>query len=217
MKSYVITIFDNPRSVQVADRCISSGKALGIDIEKFVAITPKQEIMAMANHEGIPTSGFKEIYSRFDNCLSAFLSHYSLWKMCVQDNEEYQIFEHDAVIVNQLPPETLSYKGLVNLGKPSYGKYNDPQMIGVNPLTSKNYLPGAHAYRIKPWAAQELIDKAKSSAMPTDVFIHIQNFPWLEEYYPWPVEVRDNFTTIQNQRGCLAKHNYKNGLAYDII
>jgi len=48
----------------------------------------------------------------------------------------------------------------------------------------------------------------------TDIFLNLDWFPWLQEYYPWPVEARDNFTTIQNQTGCLAKHNYGEG--YDI-
>jgi hypothetical protein len=30
----------------------------------------------------------------------------------------------------------------------------------------------------------------------------------LEEYYPWPVEVRESFSTIQKTQGCLAKHMY---------
>jgi len=30
----------------------------------------------------------------------------------------------------------------------------------------------------------------------------------LQEYWPWPVEAHDSFTTIQNENGCLAKHNY---------
>ena len=43
---------------------------------------------------------------------------------------------------------------------------------------------------------------------PTDVFLNIETFPFLEEYYPWPVEVRETFTTIQRKEGCLAKHMY---------
>ena len=45
-------------------------------------------------------------------------------------------------------------------------------------------------------------------ARPTDVFLNIESFPWLEEYYPWPVKADDSFTTIQNEFGCYAKHNY---------
>ena len=37
------------------------------------------------------------------------------------------------------------------------------------------------------------------------------NFPWLKEFYPWPISVKENFTTIQKTEGCLAKHGYGEG------
>ena len=43
----------------------------------------------------------------------------------------------------------------------------------------------------------------------------MNTFRWLEEFYPWPVESKDSFTTIQKTEGCLAKHGY--GEAYEII
>lgn len=65
---------------------------------------------------------------------------------------------------------------------------------------------------------QEIIghnEKENIHAASTDVFLSINNFPTLQEYYPWPVEAKDSFTTIQRQAGCLAKHSY--GETYDII
>lgn len=214
MKSYVITIYGHKNSEASAEKCIASGKKFGVEIEKFMAITPKSRPEAIAISQGIPIEAFKEKYSRFENCLSAFLSHYCLWKTCEELNEDIQIFEHDAVIVNNLPGE-IFYKGCMSLGAPSYGKFNVPKGFGVNPLTSKMYFPGAHAYRLTPVRAKELIETAKHCAMPTDIFLDIRRFPWLEEYYPWPVEARDNFTTIQNETGCLAKHRW--GPGYQIL
>ena len=86
-----------------------------------------------------------------------------------------------------------------------------PRIMGWNGLVSKRYFPGAHAYMITPEGAKKLIEQAQKEALPTDVFLHIETFPWLQEYYPWPAEARDTFTTIQNKRGCTAKHNYKDG------
>ena len=58
----------------------------------------------------------------------------------------------------------------------------------------------------------ELVETAKSGkAIPTDVYLNLDLFPFLEEYYPWPVEAQDSFSTIQNTNGCLAKHNYGEG------
>lgn len=212
MKSYVITIMDLPKSVQYAQRCIDSMPEF--NIEMFPAVTPKNNPIAMLRTKGIDARSFNEKYSNLENCAAAFLSHHTLWEMCANDNEEYQIFEHDAVCVGNLP-KFISYNGCISLGAPSYGKYNTPTTLGVNPLVSKRYLPGAHAYRLKPKAARQFVEIAKEHAKPTDVFLNKDLFPWLQEYYPWPVVAKDSFTTIQNVSGCTAKHNY--GDTYEIL
>jgi GR25 family glycosyltransferase involved in LPS biosynthesis len=207
MKHYVITIMDNPRSVNVAERCIKSGAKNGIEIEHFPAITPHNtDIHKILKDEGISIDGFKELYSRLDNCIAAFLSHYSLWKLAAETNDTVTIFEHDAVVVDKIPD--IPFTQCISFGKPSYGKFRMPAKLGVGPLNSKPYFPGAHAYRVNYKGAEQLIYQAKRHAKPTDVFLNIHTFPSLQEYYPWPVEAHDNFTTIQNERGCLAKHNY---------
>ena len=213
MKASVITIIDNERSRQVADRCLQSASRNGLKVAYFRAITPKESPMKIASQENIPIDGFDEMYSRFSNCLSAFLSHYFLWKSTAAGTEPHVIFEHDAVMVSPMPPHIDG--DIVNLGKPSYGKFNTPSFLGVGPLTSKPYFPGAHAYYITPKGAAELIDKAKAVAGPTDVFINRDHFPNVKEYYPWLAEARDSFTTIQNKTGCAAKHNY--GETYEIL
>lgn len=213
MKSYVITIMDNEKSVSAATRCIQSAKRFGVTVEKHKAYTPLDSPIAIASKKEIPIERFEEKYSRFENCLAAFLSHYSLWEKCLEDREPFLILEHDAVFVNQLP--AIFKNPIVNVGKPSYGRYNIPQTLGEGPLISKRYFPGAHAYYIEPAGALALIDRAKTDAGPTDIFINLDHFPYLQEYYPWPVEARDNFTTIQNEAGCQAKHNYGNN--YEIL
>ena len=207
MKHHVITVRSIAQSVGAAGRCINSGQKFGLDIKMFDAITPSDNPVDMAIDLGINVQGFREIYSRYDNCVAAFMSHFTLWSMCLEQKEEFTIFEHDAIVVNDIP-EYLPYKEVCSHGKPSYGKWNDPKTFGVNPLTSKRYFPGAHAYRLRPTGAEKLIEQAKIYAKPTDVYLHLDTFPLLQEYYPWPVEARDTFTTIQKTEGCLAKHNY---------
>ena len=213
MKNYVITMSQTPKSVEAAERCITSGKRYGLEIQNWEATTPNELLSALLFDAGIEPEGFKEKYSRLDNCMAAFHSHWSLWKHCTEIKEDVTIFEHDAVLVDYIP--SMPFNGCISLGKPSYGKFNVPPILGKNKLVSKRYFPGAHAYRVSPWGAQRLIDESRRKARPTDVFLHLDVFPWLEEYYPWPAEARDTFTTIQKTEGCLAKHNY-NG-SYKII
>ena len=214
MKNLIITITDIERSVQTARRCIKSGAKHGIKIDMYDAVTPRNtNVYRMMEAEELDTAGFIEQYSRLENCIAAFLSHYSLWKKCIQDKVTYTIFEHDAFIIQPID-NTLLFDKVISLGKPSYGSYHTPA-LGVGLLTSKRYFPGAHAYRLTPAGARALVKQAKLHAQPTDVFLNKESFPFLQEYYPWPVEARDSFSTIQNPIGCYAKHSL--GEHYEII
>ena len=215
MKYYVITIMDNNKSFKAAQRCIKSGYSTGgLEIAHWEATTPADNLDEFIKSEKINISAMNEVYSRTSNCIAAFISHYKLWKLCAESKEEITIFEHDAVCVNNIPSHII-YNGVISLGKPSYGKYKTPSVFGINPLTSKPYFPGAHAYRIKPNAAKMLVQQAKFEARPTDVFLNLNSFAFLQEFYPWPVEARDSFTTIQSEAGCRAKHNFNQN--YEII
>lgn len=213
MKAKVITIMNNDRSVQAADRCIESGKKYGLDIEIHKAITPEDDPVKIAEDLGIKTSKFKNQFSKFERCLSAFLSHRSVWQEAYETRTPTLIFEHDAIINNNIPS---SFRGLVvNIGKPSYGKWTSPQFLGEGVLTSKQYFPGAHAYYVSAAGAFSLIEKSFTEAEPTDIYLNLDRFPFLTECYPFSAEAKDSFSTIQMELGCLAKHNYSKD--YDII
>ena len=219
MRAYVITIQDNAKSVEAAEKCIMSGVKQGLIINQWKATTPNDKPFEMLQTMGIDATKLDEVYSRADNCAAAFLSHHSLWEECLKVNEPIMIFEHDAIIVDTISERILNgqcFKQMMSIGRPSYGQFRTPSFIGSGPLTSKKYFPGAHAYVIKPAAARQLTQYAKhNGASPTDVYLHKDRFPFLEEYFPWPVEAKDTFTTIQAKEGCLAKHNYKEG--YEIV
>lgn len=216
MKNFVIGIIDNPKSVAAAERCMWSGERYGSKINMFKAITPKDDPVKIAEKEGINVKGFEEVYSRFENCLSAFLSHFTLWKQCLESKEVYTIFEHDAILEDAIPNKPFT--GVMNIGKPSYGKWNTPSHLGVGPLITKRYFPGAHAYQVEPRGASALINIARDNrAKPTDVFLHLDTFPWLQEHYPFIAKADDSFTTIQVERGCLAKHNYNEDYKIETI
>ena len=207
MKAFVITIVGNEKSEEAADRCIRSGRIQGLEIQKFKAITPKDNPKDIFKSRGLPEDMFEEMYSRKLNCMSAFLSHFSIWEDCAVNDDTYVIFEHDAVLTAPIP--TVPFQYCMTISKPSYGKWKTPRLMGANPLTQKEYFGGAHGYMLKPQGAWALIETAISGyARPTDVFLNKEYFPWLQEYYPWICEAKDNFTTIQNETGCYAKHNF---------
>ena len=219
MQALVITILDNEESVEAAARCIKSGDKHLTEVKMFPAITPSNcDVPALMKEEGIPEHLFTVTgYSKPKYAMAAFMSHYSLWKKSIEDNIDILILEHDAYFVNFVPEPNVLGK-VTSLGTPSYGSFNTPNHIGLGPLTSKPYFPGAHGYVVKPEGAKELVEKAKECAQPTDVFLCLRNFPDIKEYYPWCIEARDSFTTIQKELGCQAKHSYKkDAKAYKMI
>lgn len=204
MKAYVITIMSMPKSVELAERCIESAAKYGVTVEKHPAFIPSEETDAYAREYSILRKGFSERFSRIDNCIAAFCSHHSLWRKALTE-DDVLILEHDAVFKAPIP--TSPFRRLISYGKPSYGRFNPPDLMGVNPLFSKPYLPGAHAYRLNRYGAGSLLDKVLLHACPTDLYISVDNFSFIQEYHPWPIEVDDSFSTIQNNDGCMAKHN----------
>ncbi len=206
MKAFVITITDLPESVEIAQRCIRSAKRYGVEVEMFDAFTPDDGPAGEMQKRGFNAQKFTgNKYSRILPCLSCFLSHSALWQMCLDEDEAYLILEHDAVFTAKLP-DLPDEHGLINLGKPSYGNRNTPP-AGLGKLVSKPYLPGAHAYMLWPGAAKAILREARMNAEPTDIFLNLNSFPFIKEFYPWPVEVDDSFSTIQRELGCRAKHN----------
>jgi len=207
MKAYVITIMDHERSVQSAKRCIKSAEKNGLEVEMWKATTPKDLPFDILISKNVGVTPFDEVYSRTQNCAAAFCSHMSLWEKSIEINEPVVIFEHDAVVHDKVPTD-ISFDKVMTFSKPSYGNFNTPPSLGVNPLIQKAYFGGAHGYIVKPEGAKELIKQAQIEAKPADVFLNLEYFPWLQEYYPWVCTAMDDFTTIQNPVGCQAKHSY---------
>ena len=216
MRTYVITMLNTPQSVEASERCIESAKKFGLDPEIFPATTPDDGGARILKQEGL--KGEKILVeakdSRVDAAICCFVSHYYLWKKCLELNEEILCLEHDAVVVAPIP--TAKHGGVCNLGRPSYGHYVE-QGLKKNTmykLFSKpgGYFPGTHAVLVAPAGAEKLIAQTKKRIGTPDLFLNKEDFPFLTEYYPWPVVADDSFTTVQNQTGCLAKHNYQKGI-----
>lgn len=206
MRSFVITIEGNKESQTAADRCISSGMDHGCHIEKFDAITPKDNVYKICDDAGITSKKFTNTHSKIENAIGCFLSHYKLWELSISIDEPIAIFEHDAIVTEPLPNTPPEYCGII--GSPSYNRHITPKTEGWNRLSSSPYFLGTHAYMVTPEGAKSLVEKSKTEACPPDYFLHISRFAWLQEYYPWCAYADDNFSTIQKASGCRTKHGY---------
>jgi hypothetical protein len=164
--------------------------------------------------EGLKKGHFDETWSNTDAAMGNFVAQYRIWRDIERDGPAI-IMEHDSVVVAPIPK--LAGRGdIINLGKPSFGKLRHQREPGFYPLFSTgDKIPGAHGYYLTPTGASALVNMARrKGAIPVDKFICPQRF-LIAEYFPWPIEAHDSFTTIQRAKGCLSKHNY--GPAYKIL
>lgn len=231
MKAFVITIENHKYSEDSSLRCIRSGKTFGVDVDVFNAVTPntvnhllKEENLQWnwANNNTskriCPITGLLQIPYRTKNLeatKSCAMSHYLLWKKCVELNEPLLILEHDAFFVSKVPD--IEFKGAMqifdprgngNIGKEHYELILKREKIGAQPLSR---LPSSHgniptgftgnsAYLIKPWAAEEFINAYhKFGVWPNDATICLQLFPWLEEYYPFITKYDQTLSTSTSE------------------
>jgi glycosyltransferase involved in cell wall biosynthesis len=214
LKAFVVTLLELPQSVEVATRCVESARRQGIDAEMFPA-TDKASSRSELQRLGLSVQQHDQTFSNTDAAMGLFATSFRIWQKIADELEYGLVMEHDAVVTAAIPD--LRGKGdIINLGKPSYGDYNLKAAPGVYGLFSKNahpqygiYMPGAHAYFLTKAGARQLISRAlESGAAPCDVFLNTATFPNIKEIYPWVAVAADSFSTIQKQRGCVAKHNF---------
>ena len=201
---YVITIDTNPRSISASKRCIDSGNKVGLYIQLFNAFTPTHDPLKTLESKDINTKVFYDASagSYPESAAGCFLSHFALWEKCIETNKPIIIFEHDAIIINEIPLNILDGTGfdqVVNLGKPAHGEFKIPEGVGVDLFVASQGFKGTHAYAIKPSGALKLTEQAKVDASAVDVFINTKTFPFLQDLYPWPVISKLEFSTIQKQ------------------
>ncbi len=150
MKGYVVTLFELPESIRVADRCVESGRQFSINVELFPAVN-KDIAIAELEKEGLHIAtkqdeeaklpGYRRSRSNRGAVIGNFISQYRIWGKILENNGPGIVLEHDAVFVDILPD--LSNQGdIINIGKPSYGSFQEKTIAGVYPMFSK---PGGYA------------------------------------------------------------------------
>lgn len=233
MKAFVITLFDNAYSNKKADECIASAAKFGLEVTKRFGTNKEYGVKEMESHRlewtwandntkstTCPTTGLLKFpYTAANGTLANLtskigcsMSHFLLWRHCVDLDEPILILEHDAVFLRPLPD--FDFKGICMINDPTgatpRGKWWADQMKkrggqGVFEKTwirspNERHIPdglaGNSAYVIKPWAAQELIDKYHELGVwPNDATMCKQLFPYLEEYYPFITKVNQTQST----------------------
>ena len=127
-----------------------------------------------------PFSGRKLLKSE----VGCFLSHYNIWKECVKINESIIVFEDDVIIdfdnfdeqsyLKILKDCDLLFLGYRDLAKEyNFNNFLKSKLYNDDLLLLGKCCTNTHAYCIKPYSAQKLIDfSTQNKIIPVDYFFN---------------------------------------------
>jgi glycosyl transferase family 25 len=183
MKNYIIHLPSIPASLETATQLKEDLAKFNIDAELFNGVRGDDAVRIMES-EGrtLHPFGLKgpiDIYSEEAKKLDSpgvrgcFLSHYYLWKKCVELNEPIVIWEDDIMISRGYEPVDFDEVMILALGHPTKSVrwmhlLEAPEGAPVALDYKSPSMPGACGYAIKPAAAQKLLDKFGNTFTPAD-------------------------------------------------
>lgn len=222
MKAFVITLEGHDYSERKASACIESASSIGgIDVERFAAVA-KDDAHQVMTELGLrwswakmntapdvcPMTGLKQHpYGHLAAKIGCSMSHFLLWKKCVELGEPILILEHDALFVRRF--SFFAFDGICQINDPAgatpHGKWWSDSMRARGPGVFRKMkvfedakpdgLAGNSAYVIKPRAAQGLIDAFRQFGVwPNDATMCRQLF-FLQELFPFVTRVDQQVST----------------------
>jgi GR25 family glycosyltransferase involved in LPS biosynthesis len=152
-KTFIIAIKNHKISESQLNDCIESAKKFFWNVDVFWGVDGRTITNDAWINEGIFPRLDKDTMFK-PGVQGCFLSHWNLWKKCVELDQPIIILEHDAIIQNIWLPIELTHP-LIKLHK-HYKK----KETRIDP-DSGIYTVSTHAYLITPDAANTLIKFVK--------------------------------------------------------
>ena len=206
--TYIISIQGNKVSEQLTQQCLASCEKVGQpNVNVFPAFDATGSKVKVQQHDlGLPVGELGSIkvpeflqgqaflnFLRLKRCdllmtqISCFLSHYSLWCMCLDKDMPIVILEHDAVMVKPFLRHNY-LNNIVYLGgsEQIHGSLRDTDTIPPHASDQQGldrFICRAHAYSIDPIMAKNLVSYAihhgiittADAMMRYDMFGIVQN------------------------------------------
>jgi hypothetical protein len=163
LKNYIIYLPQFETSTQWANHALATGLDHDWDVELFAGVDGRTVDGDLWDTTGIAinqsNAKCRDMMQR-PGVRGCFLSHYTLWKRCVELNEPIGIFEHDIEFCKPVPD--VEFDHLLKLEGFSLKK----------PRPAGEWYEGARAYILKPVGAQRLVDWVHTNgAIAADVCI----------------------------------------------
>lgn len=180
LQAYIIHNSENPKSVELAERCEASCRAVGQPAMRVQGVE-KSRAAQMAAAGGF-YFGFDYVENQAmrplrESQIAVFLAHRALWEVCDQLDEPIVVMEHDATL--RAPLDLPRFRHVLNLQRTTWDdptfRYHAKMQALVDAKRSYGTakyicLPGTAAYAITPEAARILL--RIRPMLPADLFVN---------------------------------------------
>ena len=95
------------QSQEPLNDAILSGKQIGINVIPYAGIYENIDNIINQENLFVNLSGAHKVTRRGKGVLGCFLSHYFLWKKCLNSNTPIGVLEYDAILIRELPNNIL--------------------------------------------------------------------------------------------------------------
>lgn len=161
MKSFIIRLSSYENSKEWAENAFNSAIKHNWDVEYFEGINGLET--SLEEYRLFLNPNHKKSRKLFANkgTLGCFLSHYGLWKKCLELNQSICILEHDVTIHKPFPK--IKFTDVYKFVK---GPETKPVYIG-------QWWASGAAYCVSPKGAQKLINFSEQNGiMPADTMLN---------------------------------------------
>ena len=190
-KTFVIAIKGHAISEAQLQDCLTSADKFDWKIEVFWGVDGRYISDQTWKNEEIFVRTDKPTFHR-PGVQGCFLSHWSLWKKCIELNEPIIILEHDAIIQNYWPPINID-RSIIKLHR-----HYSEKSIKLDEHSGR-WSKSGHAYCITPAHATALIDFVKRvGAYEVDRIIGDNVISYQHLGKPSLVERQNLFSTTEN-------------------
>lgn len=193
---YCIYKHGDLRSEKLANEAVQSARRMGITVNKTPGVyTGIDEAL---EKEGLFVSALAGNSVNTQGVKGCFLSHYFLWKKCIEEDQAIGVLEYDAVFANPLPGDILDrFDDYCNLDytRHLYARKkvidysnkikltNDIRVYRfveskfaskkLHPKFNNKFIVGCTGYLLKSSGAKKLVDIAVNSGiLPADIHVN---------------------------------------------
>ena len=178
MKAFIIYLKEVQSTIDSALECKRTAREYGLDAWLMEGFTPSradQFIKEQNLKPYLPGPKLFQIKWQKGGVRGCMISHYHVWKKCMELDQPIVVLEHDSRVVSET--YTADFEDVLHLDAHRFeqdpDRDKDPVVQDfVNVRKGENQLMGTYGYVIKPHAAKRLIQGAHEDGITaSDMFV----------------------------------------------